>query len=311
MIDQPGTRDRREWTMNFYEITGLGRPLDPRHRSNRVAIGLTTLSGLVTSGLTWVIDGQLDVRRGVSVAIGVFLAWALGRELDPDRPSSATIAMIIAWVAGVFSSPALIAVAVVLFGVRILAGTVGARLRTVDLLLLLAASALAGTEPVAWPAVAVLAFAVWKDPSATHPGRAWAIGATATAAALLSGVQPDPGLPGLGGLLLLIGVVVVGLARRHVTSVESMCDAGHTRVDAGAVSLARVAATVAVMGGVVIAPNLALTLGPAAASILALARPTRRDERAGGLPETQPVDQTGPEFVAPHPLGAGTIPPVL
>lgn len=297
--------------MNLHEMTGLGRPLDPSHRSNRLAIALTISSSLLTAAISWATDGNPDLVRSGSVAIGVFLAWALGRELDPDRPGSASIAMVIAWALGMFSPPALIAVAVVLFGVRIRAGTVGTRLRTVDLLLLIGVSALAGTEPIAWPAVAVLAFAVWRDPSGTHPGRAWAIGATAAAAALLSGASANPGVPDLGGLLLLIGVVVVGLARRKVPSVESMCDAGHTRIEPGAVSQARVTATAAVIGGALIAPDLALTLGPAAASILALATPFRHDDRAGGLSETQPVDQTGPEFVAPHPLGAGTIPPVL
>lgn len=296
--------------MNLYEITGLGRPLDIAHRSNRTAISVTILSGISAALLSWLSNGSPDVMGSGAVALGVFLAWAVAREIDPDRPSSATLAMLVAWGIALVVPPALLATGVILFGVRILAGTVGGRMSAVDYLVLTGASVIAATEPVAWPAIGVLTYAVWKErPSPRWP--LWAIPGGAVFVALVFEAVPQPGLSGVGSVVLLIGVILIGFARRQARTVSSMCDTGDRAIEARAVSRARLAAIVAVVGGAILSPADILALGPSAASILALGMPDRRTSSAGGNNETRSVDVAGPEFIDQHPLAAGTIPPVL
>lgn len=296
--------------MNLYEFTGLGRPLDPAHRSNRLAMSVTSLSGISAAFLSWLFDGSPDVIGSGVVALGVFLAWAIAREIDPDRPGSATAAMLIAWPVALLAPPALLAAGVVLLGVRIMAGTVGGSLTTTDYLILIGASALAASEPVAWPAIGVLTYAVWKESSSpTWP--LWAMPGGAVIVALGSGALPQPGIPGVGAGLLLAGVIVVGFARRQTTMVVSMCDTGDRAIEAGAVSRARLAAIVAIVGGAILSPIDVLALGPSIASILALALPDSRPGQSSQNDDTRSVDLAGPEFLEPHPLAAGTIPPVL
>ena len=296
--------------MNLHEMTGLGRPLDISHPSNRTAIWLTAISGVSSATLSWLLSGNLDLMRSGSLALGVFLAWAIARELDPDRPRSATVAMIVTWAIALFAPPALVAVVVTLFAVRVLAGTVGSGLRGLDYLVVIGASAIAAAQPVAWPAIGVLGYAVWREKSAPN-WQLLAMGVAAVIVAAGSGVIPQAGLPGIGSAVLLIGVTLVWLTRRQPTMLSSMCDTGDRPVDAIAVSRARFAALVAVIGGSVLSPTDALALGPVVASMLALAVPDDRPAPSGRNRETRPVDVSGPEFTEPHPLGAGTIPPVL
>ncbi len=66
----------------------------------------------------------------------------------------------------------------------------------------------------------------------------------------------------------------------------------------------------AVVGGAMVSPDLIVALSPALAPILALTAPSHRTKSVDRVPSTRSVDEAGPEFVAQHPLGAGTIPPV-
>lgn len=296
--------------MNLHELTGLGRPLDPAHRSNRLAMTFTILSGVSAVISTWLVNGNPDFIGSGAVALGVFLAWAIAREIDPDRPRSATVAMLLAWSVALVVPPALLAVGVILLGARILAGTVGGRLKTTDYFVLTGASAVAASQPVAWPAIGILIYAVWKERSSPR-WPLWAMTGGALIVALGSEAVPQPGIPGVGAGLLLFGVIVVGFARRQATMVRSMCDTGDRVVDARAVSRARLAAIVAVVGGAFLSPADALSLWPSAASILALVVPDRRPAPGSHGYETRSVDVAGPEFIEQHPLAAGIIPPVL
>ena len=75
-------------------LSTIGRPLDPRVRSNLAIIvvffatlvGATVAFGLL--GASW----SVAARKALSLAGSVFFAWALARETDPDRPISAFFA---------------------------------------------------------------------------------------------------------------------------------------------------------------------------------------------------------------------------
>jgi hypothetical protein len=79
----------------LYEISSIGRPIDPRFPSNK-AIMIVCAVALV-GGAVWggVQDGTLAgaAAQGLSATLTVFLAWALGRELDPDVNRTAFIAV--------------------------------------------------------------------------------------------------------------------------------------------------------------------------------------------------------------------------
>lgn len=297
--------------MKLHEVTGLGRPIDPASRSNRIALAGATLFGGLALFITWLQAGAPDLARAVGVGIGAFLAWAIARELDPDRPRTATLALVVGGIFALFAAPALIVSAVILLGARILAGTVGTDLRALDLMVVIGAAGVAGTRPSAWPAIAVLGYAVWR----TRPARtSWvitAIAASAIGGALLAGAAVDLSAPGIGTVVLVSLGLAVGLARRSVDQVVSVCDSGVTLIDSDRVARARQATLIGIVGGSLVSPAGALALGPAVAAVLALAFHRRaRSTQPGVRPSVDAVVATR-QGVGAIPLGAGSIPPVL
>ena len=77
--------------MNPYDLTSIGRPIDPEYPTNR-AIALITLMVAVGGAVWRGVSGRAwlaSVLWGVQAGLAVFLAWALCRELDPDHPAAA------------------------------------------------------------------------------------------------------------------------------------------------------------------------------------------------------------------------------
>lgn len=267
--------------MNIAAHSGLGRHLNLRYRSNRIAVFGTLLAAALLGGVTWTTSGEIDFFATASAAIGVFLAWAIARELDPDHPGSASIAMVAATLLALIQPPATAVVAVLLIAVRILVGTVGAPLRPGDLLVLMAAAGYAGSRPDGWAAAGALAIAVAV---AHRRHRRW-LPATLGGVALTTAIVASPGAD--IGLASPLSAVVITLAAAAAavtprpTTVDSTTDFADQSISADRVFAARsITALTLVATGLLGATATALAPGLAALAAISLRRLRPRHEHA-------------------------------
>lgn len=261
----------------LHEITGLGRPIDLSIQSNRIAVAGSGLAGLLALSLSWFRAGELELVSAGIVALGAFLAWALTREIDPDNQASAYLAMSAAGVIGLIAAPAALVVGVLLLAVRVLSGSVGTPLTALDLVVLLSAAIYAGTQPVAWPVVGLLAYAVHRSGHRYSRAVTLAMVFGAAAAALLFVAELAPGVPGAGFWLVLTGLFALGWRRIRNANVRSLADSGLPLLS-NRVGVAALALITAVACGAVLAPNSVVTdLSPAIAAFAAMAVWPRRD----------------------------------
>ena len=251
--------------------TGIGRPLDPRLASNRIAVAGGFVGTLLAVIVQWVNDESISPFAAGAVGVGVFLAWAIARELDPDHPTSATITVAIAAGAVVLGPFATGVVAVVMLGARVMAGTVGARLRPADVVVLGLAAGYAGTRPEAWGAAAFLIASVLvaRPPHAGAIAAAFAL--SAFVGAVLTGATPDPG----ASTPLAIALIAVTVAATAISfpagRITSHTDSGRTTIDATRVSMARVGVASAIVAGSVLGADGAQALAPAIAALVGVA----------------------------------------
>jgi hypothetical protein len=164
------------------DITHIGRTIDPRLASNRVALLLPAVAGL----LLFALDTG-DLRRAVAGALSTFAAWAIARDLDPDRPRVATIAAVLAAVAALaIGTPAPAPLFITMVIARIIVRTTGLPPKTTDLAVVSAAAVFVADTPWGWAAGILLAFAIVRDaalpgeppPAAAIWGAVTAIGVT-------------------------------------------------------------------------------------------------------------------------------------
>ena len=258
----------------LHRVTGLGRHIDLSLRSNQIAVGGSAIAGLITLLIS------SSFFQAMAVGVGVFLAWALTREIDPDNVSGSYVAMALAGIIGLFVAPAPLVVGVLLLTARIFAGTVGSGLRTTDLFVLVAAAAYAGSQPVAWPIVALLAYAVTRSAHRWSLPAAVVIGAAGFSSAALFVRDLAIGLPGVGTWLLLMLAGLAGWRRIAAPRVDSAADDG-SRLESRNIGLARLAVLGAISAGSVMAPETALLdLAPALSAFLVMAVRPRRTPRA-------------------------------
>lgn len=262
--------------IELHSITGLGRPIDLRIRSNQLVIAGTAAFGLFGSAIGLLGESDSWLWEAAIAAIAAFLGWALGREIDPDQESTAVVAMVIAGVLTLVATPQLLVVAVLLLTTRILAGTVGTDLRGLDVFVVVGAAAYAGSQPVAWPIAALLVFAVIRQGSRFATPAAVAIGLAAIVSAGVFVDSLSPGVPSFLIWVLIAGLGLVGWRRIRVTGVRSPADNGD-RISGSGVGLARLATLGAVVAGAILAPDTAIgDLGPAVAAFAAVAILPRR-----------------------------------
>ena len=150
--------------------TGIGRPLDFAHASNRYAVAVTALAGLGTLLWRWATGADDIWGWSFRMALAVFLGWAIGRELDPDDTGSAALASLIVIPLTVLGSPSLWSVVAVLLAVRIAVRTTGISPHVIDGIALVAGAAYLGARAGTWPALATLIVAVGTDRYASPPG---------------------------------------------------------------------------------------------------------------------------------------------
>jgi hypothetical protein len=251
--------------------SGIGRPLDPRLASNRIAVAGGVLGTVLALIVQWINGEAFSIMAAGAMGVGVFLSWAIARELDPDHPTSATIAVVIAAGAIAFGPFAAGAVAVAMLGARVIAGTVGTHLRPVDVIVLSAAAAYAGTRPEAWGAAALLIASVLV----ARPPRAGAIAAafviSTGAGAALTGATPAPGaITPLTVALLAVTIIATAISypARRITS---HTDSGSTTIDTTRVTMARVGMASAIVIGSVLGAEGAQALAPAIAALVGVA----------------------------------------
>jgi hypothetical protein len=265
--------------VNLYEHTGLGRHLDVRLLSNRVAVAVTALVGIIAFAARWLFTADFDLLAdgyaAGATAVGVFLAWAIARELDPDRPRVATIAMVLAAGLTLLGTPAPAVAGIALLAFRILVGSVGTRLRPADIAVLLGAAAYAGTRPEAWPAAAALVVATAMTRPTKNAALPIGLGATAILGALVSSAAPAfASLSATSFALLGATAAAIALAWR-VPAVASTDDRGSKRISTGSVVAARLLATAVVVGTMTFSGGAA-AVTPIVASLAAVALPLRR-----------------------------------
>lgn len=219
----------------IYEITSIGRPLDPAYPTNRAVLVLLPLAAVTAGGLAAAGGASLGGVLGQAAggALAAFGSWALAREIAPDdEVAGAFLAMTLGFVAYVALDPALVPVFAALFFARIVARTTGLAATGLDSLVVTGLAVFAAWRAGSpWPAAAGTAAFALDAVLAPGLARQWlfaglcAAGAVAlTSAGLAPGVVPvRPDLvPRLAGTIMVVGTIALIAATRGVTS---RCDA--------------------------------------------------------------------------------------
>ncbi len=234
-------------------LSGLGRSIEPKLRSHRVAFTGALTSGVLYAGIAAIDDRPIS--DALIAALVVFIAWAIGRELDPDRPNTGAWGMPFAFAALVYDMPSALAAAIALMGLRVVAGTIGARVTWLDVGVLALLGFGSGSEQVLW--IVGLVFGMWLL-SAPEVGSLRYVATAALVLGLFAGVWlAEPASVEItqdAYLLAALGGVVMMLAMKP-SVVISKTDARTGPIDASRIGLARKAAGsflmwAAVMGGV-------------------------------------------------------------
>jgi len=77
------------------QITGIGRPLDPRIRTNLI-IGVIMAIFTILGTVYQMLSGASLLSStwwGIQVGLSIFFCWAIARELDPDHDLSAFVGL--------------------------------------------------------------------------------------------------------------------------------------------------------------------------------------------------------------------------
>lgn len=218
-------------------LTHLGRPIDPRYPSNRVAIVVPLAIGILVAALA---DGSI-LDRGLEGGIALvasFLAWALGREIDPDRTATANVAAVVGGLlAGALGSAALGALYLLMATARITTRTTGLPPKVGDLVVHVAAAAFFASTPAGWAAGMVLAAAMARDVALPGPAprvQVWYGAVTAAAVTVVAALRGAFGT-WIGPDVVQWALVAAGLVGAVIVlrpeSPTSTCDYTPDRVD--------------------------------------------------------------------------------
>lgn len=220
----------------LYSITSVGRPLDPRYKTNRAVQRIMPAAAVVGGAIAGF--GGADLKGIALAAIGglliVFGCWALARELAPDDNPGAFISMAFAFAAFLLLDDASFLLPfVALFLVRIANRSTGLKAKLGDsvLVLLLTCWAIYSLHSPLLGLVAAIAF-VSDALLIDGLPRQWVFAGVATAAAgfalaldPLAGIQISQLSTNL--LLAVVTLSVLWLVNIALTrSVVSVADIG-------------------------------------------------------------------------------------
>ena len=249
----------------LHQVTGIGRTIDLRYRSNRIVVAGTVAAAGVAAIREYLSDAPNFIDAGM-VGVGAFLAWALSREIDPDRPTTATLAMVIAAALGLVAPPAGLAAAVLMLAMRVIVGSVGTHVRLVDTLVIAGSAALAATSPAGLPVAGAAAYALLRRRH--RLAAALVVGAFAVAF-LLVGPELDLEVPSSALVLGLSALAMAGLLWLQPGHVAASADNG-SPIDADHVAAARRTLLASLLVSTFLISDAFVTdMGPALAAIAA------------------------------------------
>lgn len=218
----------------MYEITSLGRRLDPSYPTNRAVLVLLPVAGLLAA-LAAVAAGAGPAHvlwRGIGGLLAAFGAWALAREIAPDDELFGAFgAMVAAFAAWLLVDAALLPLFAALFYARLVVRSTGLRATLLDSLFVTALALFAAWSAGSpWPAAAGAAAFVLD--AVLRPGfpRQWlfagicAAGAVALTSAGLAPrvipIQPDL-VPRTLATVVTVGAIALISATR---TCRTRCD---------------------------------------------------------------------------------------
>jgi hypothetical protein len=194
--------------MDIRSLSGIGRPLDFGHATNRWIVG-GSAAVLVTAGLVLGIASEQWVASwsdALRLALAVFLAWAICRELDPDHEMAAlgaaglcaaalAMGLSLTWPTPL-PLPGIAECFALLLAMRVVNRTTGAPATLAD-------------------ALAVLGLGIWL----ADAGSDWVYLAAGAAALVLDGMLPPRSLRSVAtaALLSLLALVVAVFVARTFT----------------------------------------------------------------------------------------------
>ena len=124
----------------IYQLTSIGRPLDPGYASNKAVLILMPTAGLI-AGVIAALQGQFItgiVIQSLASLLVVIASWALARELSPDDNPAAFISLVLAFLAFLSNAASGLPLLIVaLFLVRIVNRSTGLRARFSDSVIVL------------------------------------------------------------------------------------------------------------------------------------------------------------------------------
>jgi len=173
----------------IYNLTSIGRPLDPDYPTNRAVLIIMPIAGIVAGSFAGfrgagITDAAIAGLVGIAVAVG---SWALARELAPDDDAAAFVAMALAYVTYLaVGSPSILLLFTCLLVIRVVNRTSGLPARMADSFIVAALTlgTMYATRSPLLGAVAALAFAF--DATLGDPlRRQWVFGALCLAGGIL------------------------------------------------------------------------------------------------------------------------------
>lgn len=225
-------------TRSLYEITSIGRRLDPGYPTNRAVLVFLPLAAVVAGGLA--ASGGAGIAgvlgRAAGGALAAFGSWALAREIAPDDEIVGAFgALALGFIAYLVFEAALVPVFAALFFARVVARTTGLAATGFDSLLVTAVALFASWSAGSpWPAAAGAAAFALDAVLAPGLARQWlfaglcAAGAVALTSAGLAPdivpVQPDLA-PRTAATIIVVGAIALIVATRDVAARGDATDA--------------------------------------------------------------------------------------
>jgi hypothetical protein len=190
----------------MYEISAIGRPLDPGYGTNRAVLVLLPIGAIVAAGVA-LAGGAGPGAAAVRAVLGVFavlLPWALAREVAPDDEiTGAFLALALGYAAWLWLDAALLPVVAALLFARVVGRSTGLAATGLDSLVVAAVALFAAWRAgTPWPAVAGAGAFVLDAVLAPGRPRQWLFAGLCAAGAVAlttAGFAPDvvPVQPGL------------------------------------------------------------------------------------------------------------------
>ena len=244
----------------IYKYSSIGRPLDPKFRTNQVVLALMPAGAGLGAVTAWLggQSGEQVLLQAMHFFLIVYCSWALARELDPDDHVAAFISLAIALFAALtVASPGILIVFATLGLVRIVNRSTGLAARQLDsvIVMLLAIAVIYSVQSPYFGLVAALAFIL--DGSLKEPlRRQWIYALVCFGGTIVYLVDHDVGLINLAvpdslfGWLALLFLLIFALNTLLLKEVHSRSDVNGATLDLSRVRGGMVVGLMAALQGI-------------------------------------------------------------